>query len=373
MDDSLETLLRLSQVPRLGATAIQDLLAQISISTLCDYDGAALRAIGWTPSQIQRWFCPEQKFIEPILEWGAHQGNHILHCFHPQYPYLLQQITSAPTILYVQGDVETLSQPQIAMVGSRYCSSYGEYWAKYFAAELWAAGLVVTSGLALGVDGFSHQAVVDMQGKTVAVLGNGLNKIYPSKHCYLAQQILDYGGVLVSEFAPEQPPVAANFPRRNRIISGLSLATLVVEATERSGSLITARLALEQNREVFAIPGSLQNGLSQGCHKLIKQGAMLVENVADIVENFPNYSLAVRSAVVTPQACQKSTALNTQHKAEIEPAHPVLFNTIQHELLSIDELAAKTQLSVDTLLTQLLDLELQDLIVCEDGCYRRHW
>ena len=381
MTDSLELLLRLQQIPRLGAGAISHILQQIDLNDLRDYDSAAFQAMGWTPQQIQRWFQPEQKFIQQPLEWTTQTGNHLLHWFHPDYPYLLKQTVDAPPILYVKGDVSVLSQGQVAMVGSRYCTSYGEYWAKYFAAELWAAGLIVTSGLALGIDGFSHQAVVDVQGKTIAVLGNGLNSIYPAKHRRLAQQIIESGGALVSELAPNQPPIPANFPRRNRIISGLSLATLVVEATERSGSLITARLALEQNRDVFAIPGSLQSGFSEGCHKLIKQGALLVENVKDILENLPSYAfsqayLPSSPPAFSPKTGAKSTALSASNPPKaplVEPAHPVLFNAISHELTSVDELAVKVGLGVNELLTQLLELELQDLIQCQDGCYRRHW
>lgn len=380
MTDYTEIFLRLQQIPRLGSNAINELLAQINVTDLLDYDQDAFRAMGWKPAQIQRWFQPEQKFIQPALEWATQPQNHILHFLHPDYPYLLKQTVDAPVVLYVQGDVSILSEPQIAMVGSRYCSNYGEYWAKYFAAELWAAGLIVTSGLALGIDGFSHQAVVDVQGKTIGVLGNGLQTIYPNKHRKLARQMLEYGGALVSEFAPNQPPIPANFPRRNRIISGLSLATLVVEATERSGSLITARLALEQNRDVFAIPGSLQNSFSQGCHKLIKQGAMLVENVKDILENLPTYSfISSHSSVspnsLTPQSAVKNTALSAPkaRPALVEPDHPALFEMINHELISVDELVVKSGLDVEELLTQLLDLELQGLVVCENGCYRRNW
>ena len=373
MIDYTEIFLRLQQIPRLGASAISDLLTQINIGDLLNYDQEAFRLMGWNSSQIQRWFAPEQKFIQPQLEWGEKQGNHILHLLHPDYPYLLKQTDDAPVILYVQGDVNVLSEPQIAIVGSRYCTSYGEYWAKYFASELWGAGFIVTSGLALGIDGFSHQAVVDVKGKTIGILGNGLDRVYPAKHQRLAQQMIENGGALVSEFAPSQPPIPANFPRRNRIISGLSLATLVVEATERSGSLITARLALEQNREVFAIPGSLQNDSSQGCHKLIKQGAMLVEDVKDILENLPSYILTSHQDITKTQPKPTALSVSKVVTSHIEPAHPVLFEMITHELISIDQLAVKTGLGVEILLMQLLDLELQDLIVCEDGCYRRHW
>lgn len=374
MTDYTEIFLRLQQIPRLGSNAINELLAQINVTDLLDYDQDAFRAMGWKPAQIQRWFQPEQKFIQPALEWATQPQNHILHFLHPDYPYLLKQTVDAPVVLYVQGEVSILSEPQIAMVGSRYCSNYGEYWAKYFAAELWAAGLIVTSGLALGIDGFSHQAVVDVQGKTIGVLGNGLQTIYPNKHRKLARQMLEYGGALVSELPPNQPPIPANFPRRNRIISGLSLATLVVEATERSGSLITARLALEQNRDVFAIPGSLQNSFSEGCHKLIKQGAMLVENVKDILDNLPTYTFSSHH-LTTPQSAVKNTALSTPkaRPTPVEPEHPALFDMINHELISVDELVVKSNLGVDELLTQLLDLELQGLVICENGCYRKNW
>lgn len=376
MDKYAETLLRLLQVPRLGASTVSQILTAIDLNTLLSYDADAFYAIGWTTHQIKRWFKPERKYIDPALEWGQKSGNQIIHCFHLDYPYLLKQIESSPPVLFVQGNADLLAHPQIAIVGSRYCSDYGSYWAKYFATEFCTAGFAVTSGLAKGIDAHSHRAAVDVQGKTIAVLGNGLNQIYPAVNRSLAQAILATGGTLVTEFIPDQPPVPANFPRRNRIISGLSLATLVVEASERSGSLITARFALEQNREVFAIPGNLNNDFSTGCHKLIKQGAMLVENAKDVIENIPYYGFTnmqiqdVKDVLKVTVPCPNPRPPSARYA---DPRHPDLFNLIGHNLISVDELATRTGLKVDELLIQLLDLELQDLILCEDGGYRRQW
>lgn len=379
-NQSLLLLLRLMQVPNLGANGIYQLLSQISLNQLLDYDAQALQHIGWNQDQIQRWFRPLNQYIEPALLWQqAAAHNHIIDYFHPDYPELLKQVSSAPPLLFVQGNPENLAGAQIAIVGSRHCSHYGEYWAKHFASELWAAGFMVTSGLAIGIDGFAHQAVVEIGGKTIAVLGSGLNKVYPARHQKLARDILENEGCLLSEFLPDQPPLANNFPRRNRIISGLSLGTLIIEANQQSGSLITARYAMEQNREVFAIPGNLQNSFSQGCHHLIKQGAFLVENVADIIENLSPYPIKTHGLISpiqpknqpklqakTPQLSPKSSAPQT-----IQPSYPELYQLIGYQPISVDQLAERSNLAVEILLTQLLSLELEGLVEVKQGCYQR--
>lgn len=234
--------------------------------------------------------------------------------------------------------------------------------------------LAVTSGLAIGIDGFCHQRAVAEKGITVAVLGSGLDQVYPARHKKLAEQIVDTNGALVSEFFPGQPPLAENFPRRNRIISGLSLGTLVIEATLNSGSLITARYALEQGREVFALPNALQNHYSQGCHQLIKEGALLVEHVNDILEAI---AWQRQSVQVQPNLFEQALPKQAQHSApkiaknspELTACQQQLFARINLEPISIDDLAKAADLAVETVLIELLNLELSGMVKQVSGGY----
>lgn len=310
--------------------------------------------------------------VEPLLEVGIQ----ILALGVSGYPALLAELTRPPLILYVRGSVAALALPQIAIVGSRQSSASGVDTAGQFGEWLAASGFAVTSGLALGIDAAAHRGAL-RTGITIAVLGSGIDRIYPRQHQQLADAMVAGGGALVSEFAPGTPPRAEHFPRRNRIISGLSLGVLVVEAAPRSGSLITARLALEQGREVFAVPGSIHNPLAKGCHQLLREGATLVETGDDIVAQLGGLLAYQRAeayqrqepkpdADVEPTGADDDAATTTLTPAEIQVLQQMGFDPID-----LDSLVARTGFAVATLSGTLVGLELQGLVSSRDGLFTR--
>lgn len=277
-----------------------------------------------------------------------------------QYPNLLKEIADPPPILYLLGSALSLALPQLAIVGSRNATPQGLDNARLFAKELSASGFAISSGLALGVDGAAHRGALEGGGATVAVLGTGIDEIYPRRHQSLAEEIVASGGAVVSEFPLGCRPLARNFPRRNRIITGLTLGTLVVEAAMRSGSLVSARLALEQDREVYAIPGSIHSPLSRGCHSLIKQGAHLVESAADIVEQLGG-----------PLARQVELAFEQHEEPALEQDAEDVMAALAYDACSLDQLQQRCALDVGQLSARLMELEIAGLISQWDGLYQR--
>jgi DNA processing protein len=303
---------------------------------------------------------PDRSAAEQDQAWMQKTGAQLLAVTEPGYPPLLRQIPDPPFALFVRGDAALLAEPQLAMVGSRSPSVEGRRNAEEFAEYLAKCGLVIVSGMALGIDAASHRGALK-GGKTVAVWGTGLDKPYPPRNRELAQQILEQG-VIVSEFPPGTPPLPTHFPRRNRIISGLSVGTLVVEAAKQSGSLITARLASEQGREVFAIPGSIHNPMSRGCHRLLRDGAKLVESAADILEELgPLLGLEAAPAMVTG-----GEPAGTQAPGE-DPEYQLLLNSLDFAPTSVDALVERTGLTPDVVSSMLLMLELQGHVEAAPG------
>lgn len=395
----LSTLLKLNQIPRFGSSKIIKLLEHLNFDEINNMQPIDFKSIGLNSSQINAWFNPDFKMIEQIINW-QNSDQHIIHIFMDEYPFLLKQISNPPIILFVKGDKNILNDNQIAVIGSRNCSRYGEYWAYEFSKKIVQSNLVVTSGLALGIDGISHKSSIENSGKTIAVLGSGLDNIYPHKHQKLAQNIIDSGGAVISEFYPKALPKAENFPRRNRIISGMSLGILVVEASLKSGSLITARLAMEQNRDVFVIPGAIQNSYSQGSNNLIKQGAILVDDFSDILNNI---KIPLKIKTDTPitsktnytqtefnfsnqlfsENINKKTSDKTSEKNNLQPfpkkdenrwqqlpeIQQKIGKHINFKAISIDDLSVATGITIENILVELLDLELNGLILNINGGY----
>ena len=307
--------------------------------------------------------------ISADLDWlKADKQHQLITLFDKNYPAQLKELPDAPPILYVRGDPEYLTQPQLAIVGARNPTAAGRNTAKEFAKHLADAGITIVSGLAAGIDGASHEGALQGLAGTIAVVAHGLDIVYPAQHQQLAQKITEHGAV-ISEMPIGTQPQRGLFPRRNRIISALALGTLVVEAAQKSGSLITARYASEQNKEVFAIPGSIHNPMAKGCHQLIRQGAKLVETAADILEE-----LCI-PALQTPQYPQKSET-NTQENPKdspqaLDPDHQKLLKCLAYEPTSIDELVISSDFAAAEVASILLILELEGLVVSQKGRYTR--
>lgn len=315
---------------------------------------------------------PDQDAIERDLQWASQDDCFIIPFSSSWYPVLLREISDPPVILYVQGDPEILHYPQLAMVGSRNPSHGGRETAFEFARHLSQAGLIITSGMAGGIDTESHRGALQGSGLTVAVTGTGLDIVYPAKNRPLAKQIAAQGA-LVSEFPTGTQPVAHNFPRRNRIISGLSAGTLVVEAALQSGSLITAKQAMEQGREVFAIPGSIHNPLAKGCHHLIRQGAKLVETGDDVLQELAPV-IARRQQTAPPplhENLQHNNGLHTNARKDINARQQQLLDCMAYEPVSIDTLVQRSQLTPESISSMLVELELGGLITSSGGLYSR--
>jgi len=303
---------------------------------------------------------PIREQIDTTLEWCKHPGNQVLTFADANYPSSLLTIADPPPVLYVKGRAELLNRKSIAMVGSRNATLQGIQNARRFAHVLSTAGLTVVSGLALGIDGAAHEGALSeiaTEGSTVAVTGTGLDLVYPAKHRELAHQIAVHG-CLVSEYPLGTPGIASNFPRRNRIISGLSQGVLVVEAAAQSGSLITARSALEQGRDVFAIPGSIHSPLSKGCHQLIRQGAKLVESAQDILEEIHVQNIPLKEKFSPPHVAI-NTAANSVNASALTNQ---LLHAAGHDPVSVDELAARTTMTMAEVQASLLELELEGRI-----------
>jgi DNA processing protein len=367
--DELTASLVLARVPGLDACTLSEWLTPFeSAAAFVATPSADLNQAG-VPKKAVEAIARAKREISPDLRWLERQDHHFISWRSESYPPLLNELSDPPVALYVRGSTDVLTMPQLAIVGSRNPTPHGRQTAYDFAAHLTRCGLVVTSGLALGIDTASHQGALDADGPTIAVCGTGLDVSYPKSNSSLAASIAGCGA-LVSEFPLGTPPTKAHFPRRNRIISGLSLGTLVVEAALQSGSLITARLAAEQGREVFAIPGSIHNPLAHGCHRLIRQGAKLVETAADIFEELR--PLAGSLAAYT-QSSHKPADSQPKAGELLHKGHKILLDALGFEPAGVDLLVERTGLRADEVAAMLTILELEGHIVSyPGGLYTRH-
>ena len=363
MDDP-ERWLWLARAPGLHAGQLQEWLAQgPSPIDLTRESHAALAAIGLGQPAIRSLQQPDSAAIASDLRWlQAATNRRLVTWGSAEYPPLLAQIPDAPLVLYIEGDPMALCLPQLAIVGSRNPTALGRDTATRFAQHLAQAGLAITSGLALGIAAAAHRGALHADARTIAVVGRGLDAIYPRENTALAREIVDRQGTLVTDLAIGTPPLQQNFPRRNRILSGLAVGTLVVEAALRSGSLITARLAGDQGREVFAIPGSIHNPMARGCHRLLRQGARLVESVDDIFAE-----LEAIIGEISRIAQEPPPAGADLRAPPLDKEYEILLDALGFEPAGLDDLVVRTGLKAGAVASMLLILELDGRVQQQPG------
>jgi DNA processing protein len=355
--DALAIRAAFARAPSLRAAHVQALLAAANGDLTRSLEPETLARVT-LPPRAQSWLVfPDSAALDSDLEWISRSGAQLLASTDTDYPRQLVVLKDAPAVLFVLGDPRKLAAPQLAMVGSRNASPGGRNTARLYASYFARAGLTITSGLALGIDAASHQGALAGGGETVAVCGTGLDRVYPVEHIELAARIRA-NGALVSEFPPGTPPLRANFPRRNRVVSGLSLGTLVIEAAVQSGSQSTARHARKQGRNVFAVPGSIASPLSAGCHQLIREGASLVGRPEDVLLELkiplPNEGLVRRGN-------------GRGGRQAMDKGYEMLLDAVGFGPVSVDVLAVRTGLPGELITSMLLVLELEGRIAPYPG------
>ncbi len=356
----------MSRVPGLTVTDADEILRHVgSAEALHSATRSDLRRAGVADAALEAIIRPDEALLELDAEWLSKPNRHLISSHSPFYPPLLQEIADRPLLLYVVGNPEALVMPSLAIVGSRNPTRGGAKNAYEFARHLGKTGFCINSGLAQGIDTAAHQGALDAGAMTVAYLGHGIDRVYPAANHDLAHRIAEQGA-LVSEFALGSPPRRSHFPQRNRLISGASLGTLVVEAARRSGSLITARLSSEQGREVFAIPGSIHNPLTRGTHQLIRQGAKLVESADDIFTEL---------GPLVGHLLQQDIKENAEESAnaQLDPDYELLIKALGYDPVSIDELVEVSGLTIEQVSSMLLILELEGKVeALAGGSYLKH-
>jgi DNA processing protein len=355
--------LRLTLIPGIGGESQRKLLAAFGLPRHVFAAGhLAQRQIIASKADLltEAHSNAQNEKIAAALAWAEEPDCHLITLADTRYPPWLLEIPDPPILLYVRGNPAALQRPGVAVVGSRNATPQGIKTAEDFARTLASAGFTIISGLALGIDAAAHSGALasGQAGSTIAVIGTGADRVYPARNQFLARHIVEQGAI-VSEFPLGTPAIAANFPRRNRVISGLARGVLVVEAATESGSLITARMAGEQGREVFAIPGSIHSPLSRGCHRLIRQGAKLVESTRDILEELTDTGLP------PPERPPSAPASSADADDATEESRVLVH--LGHEVSTLDELALRTGLPADALLALLLNLELEGRIATLPG------
>jgi DNA processing protein len=375
LNENIEDWLILAAARISGPQAMELIAYAGSISDLTRASADHLRKAGVSETSAHALRQPDRANIDSAMSWLEEPGQHIVTIDSPDYPQLLLQIPGPPLLVYVNGNPDALHLPALAIVGSRNPTRGGWQNAHDFAAHLGSAGFCILSGLAQGIDTAAHEGALDGNATTVAFLGHGIDRIYPAENRELAYRIVAKGA-LVTEYPLGSPPLRENFPARNRLISGCSMGTLVVEAARRSGSLITARLASEQGREVFAIPGSIHNAMSRGCHQLIRQGAKLVESADDIVSELAPIAKHMAESL-TEQMTENATSHLMQNGKSAEPSpilsndrdddYKLLIETLGHDPATADELVEKSGLTIDQVSSMLLILELEGEIEALHG------